>query len=275
MAIKEGEIIPYQEQRLLVLPGAELDAIQPGEIVKSTEPYLGTDVYIGSYGVASFGLFVPKPQIRPTVYYPGEGPVSNSPNSDETTEDDGGQYANNPLRRFHYHGTEKGFAVIRTILAPIAVSQKLEEDQHLGPALINKSCLEGTVPDELDEMTELEEPESRWSSSGVVLDKTLLTVEMRYEDEPNPYTIKVLNQLQAATGTSYNLLREYPSWHSYRAYRPVMEAMIQGCQATVANFDEVLALLAKDMTRLHDFSAAQLGRTSLAALNQAGKDEEK
>ncbi|HVA10900.1 MAG TPA: hypothetical protein VNG32_01915, partial [Candidatus Dormibacteraeota bacterium] len=249
MAIKEGEIIPFQEQRLLVLPGAELNTIQRGEIVKSTEPYLGTDVYMGSYGVASFGLFVPSPQIRPTVYYPSEGPVSNSPNSDETPEDFD-QYSDDPLRKFHFRGTEKGFAVIRTILAPMAVSQKLEEDQHLGPALINKSCLEGTVPDELDEMTELEEPESSHSSSSVVLDEAFLTDEMHYKigvgGEPNPYTNKVLNHLQAATGTKYALLREYPSWHSYRAYRPVMEAMIQGCQATVANFDEVLALLAKD-----------------------------
>lgn len=273
MAVGEGELVEYASRRLVVLPGAELDAVQPGEVVKSDAPYLGTDVYVGSYGVASFGLFVPHPLIRPTVYHPGEGPVSNPANSDERDEDDGGQYADNPLRRFHFRGTEKGFAVIRTILAPGVVMDRLEEDRHLGPALINKACLEGTVSPELDEMTDLEEPESWHSSSGVVLPEAKDDFEMTQKGAINSYAGRVIGHLQATTGTEYGVLREYPSWHSYRTYRTVLDEMIRGCQATVANFDEILALLGKNVTRLHDFEAAQLGRVTLSALGQGESTE--
>lgn len=267
MAASEGELVEYQEQRMLVLPGGELDTVQPGGIVKAeAQPYLGTDVYVGSYGVASFGLVVPHPLIRPTVYFPGEGPVGNSEYREGEDLDPGGQYADNPLRALHFRATEKGFAVIRTVLAPATIKAKLESDRHLGPAIIDKCCLDGTVPPEMDEMTELEEPESLYSSSGVVLPEAEGNYELQRDGAVNPHTGRILQGLQESTGTEYELLREYPSWHSYRAYKSVMDQIITGCQATVANFDRVLSMLAPDMPRIHDFEAARLGHTSMAEL---------
>ncbi|HYH36351.1 MAG TPA: hypothetical protein VD706_02520 [Candidatus Saccharimonadales bacterium] len=267
MKIGEGELVAFQEQRMLVLPGTELDTVRPGEIVEAEpQPYLGTDVYTGSYGVTSFGLVVPRPLIRPTVYYPGEGPVPNSPHREGEELDPHHQYTDDPLRALHFSATEKGFAVIRTVLAPAAIKAKLQSDRHLGPAIIDKSCLDGTIPEELDEMTELEEPESFHSSSGVVLPEAKDNINLQRKGVVNPYAERVRQRLQEGTDIEYALLREYPSWHSHRAYRPVMEAIALGCQATVANFDEVLSMLAKDMPRIHDFDAAQLGHTSLAKL---------
>lgn len=258
---------------MLVLPGGELDAVQPNELVKAEpQPHLGTDVYMGSYGVTSFGLVVPRPLIRPTVYFPGEGPVGNFAHKEGEDVDPHNQYPENPLRAFHFSATEHGFAVIRTVLAPVAIKAKLESDRHLGPAIIDKSCLDGTVSAELDEMTELEEPESTHSSSGVVLPEARDNFKLREKGTVNPHTDRIRSQLQENTGEEYELLREYPSWHSYRAYKLVMEEMMHGCQATVANFDQILSLLATDMPRIHDFSAARLGHTSLAEL-ESGSPE--
>jgi hypothetical protein len=103
----------------------------------------------------------------------------------------------------------------------------------------------------------------------MVFEKDVVEEYTLMKGELNPYSQHVATHLEAVTGTHYDLLREYPSWHDgYRVYASVMQAMVKGCQATVANFDEALALLAKDVTPVHDFGARQLGRTSLAALKQ-------
>jgi hypothetical protein len=246
MAQGEGELVQYQEQRLLALPGAEFEPdAQGGEVDASPQtPYLGTDIFIGTYGVAAFAMVVPHAREYPQVY----------------TAEEGGSPG------FYRHD---GFVILRSVLAPPSVIEALQEDSFLGDPLISKCALDGTVPPELHELTTLEEPASWQSSAAMVFEKDVVEEHTLQQRELNPYTKHVALQLEAATSTHYDLLREYPSWHDgYKVYASVIQAMVTGCQATVANFDKALALLAKDVTPVHDFGAVELGRTTLAALTE-------
>lgn len=258
MSVTEGQLALHNERQLLVVPGVELDQVQGGEIIKSEDPYLASDVYQNSFGVASFALGIPHPAERPVVYE-GEGTAGPYHGDGEDAVDPA--IRENPIKRAHFYNTDRGFAIVRTVIAPKEVDATLHEDKFLGPAVIDKCCLEGTVPSDLDEQTMqtgLFEPASWLALPG---DR-----DWDHPGDINPYADRIRQRLQAATGSEYELLREYPSWHSYRVYREVLEQIIQGCQATVANFDEVLSLLAKDAPKLHDFEEQAINTGAIALL---------
>lgn len=243
-----GEIIPFGEQdrQLLRLNGAQLDVVRSGELLGPEEPYLATDVYQGEFGVDSYALVIPRPQERPFYYMAEEGPagVYDEERVDYRVGDD-------PVRRAHFLNTEQGFAIERTVVAPTDVIERLRTDKFLGPALIDKACLEGTVSPKLDEEYEL----GAHDSFGYTTDELLRPVRQR-----------ILDRLETATGTKYEIMRLYPSWHSHRVYGSVLGEISQACQATVTNFDEILAILSRDMPRLHRFDDPQfaLGQVALA-----------
>ncbi|HEX5797859.1 MAG TPA: hypothetical protein VFX79_00750 [Candidatus Saccharimonadales bacterium] len=264
MSATEGQLALYNERQIIAVPGAELDQVQSGEVVRSEDPYLASDVYQNSFGVASFALGIPHPSQRPVVY---EGEGTAGPYHGDGEDHPSPSISGDPVKRAHFYNTDRGFAIVRTIIAPTEVTTALHEDKFLGPAVIDKCCLEETVPSDLDEQTMqtgLLEPASWLALPGAR--------DWDHIEGINPYTDRIRQRLQAATGSEYELLREYPSWHSYRVYREVLEQIIRGCKATVANFDEVLSLLSKGTPKLHDFKGQSIEVGKVALLPE-GKSE--
>ena len=238
MTQESTELVQFNEQEVLKFSAAQLEAARSGEVVVVDECYLATDVYQGEQGVASFGIVLPYPEPRPFYFIAEEGPAGSY--DEEITNR---RVGDDPIRRLHYMDTDRGFAVVRVTVAPEVVVGKLRQDRFLGPAVIDKCCEEGTVPAEFDE--ELQLPVS--DALGHEKNDQLTVVEER-----------LMTRLREATGMTYRVLREYPSWHGYRMYAAVSGQIAEGCRATVANFDTILAMLAKDTPKLHDFESGEL-----------------
>lgn len=263
MALSEGELALYHERPLVVLPGAELDQVRSEEVGEALpDVYLGTDVYQGEFGVTSFGLVVPRPSQRPVVYYPEEGPVWGFGDGSSDTDD---LVYRDPIEKARHVGTAKGFAVVRAVIAPKEIEEGFRTDRYLGPAIIDKCCLEGTVED-LDEETSLA---ANTSDESIAIDASAeLAMGRKGLERYIPVMSRIKERLQESTGAEYTVLREYPSWHSYRVYQQVLDEVSKGCQATVANFDEVISRLASEsMNKLHNFEgqAIAAGRIALPA----------
>lgn len=244
-----GEIIPFgssHDQRLVQIPAADIETLTSDELEVNNEAYLGTDLFQGMYGVTSFGVVVPRPNNRPRYYNAQEGPCGDYEEEDlefalEITE--------NPIRKAHYIDTKLGFAVVRTVIAPSEVLARLHSQRFIGPAIIDKCCLDDTIPSDFDEDLEL----GLGQALGHDKAKGIDVAQKR-----------VVNQVEATTGKLYAFVREYPSWHSYRVYASVMNQVTEACKATVANFDEVLMMINSDLTPLHPFDPdTPLGRIAL------------
>lgn len=233
---RKGEIVPFGEQKLLVYGPDVIDPVASIDLREPAEVYLAGNVFQGEYGPASFALVVPHPQPRPFYYTASEGTSGTwDDNSNQEIEE---AFARDPLHASHFYNTNKGFAVVRTVVAPVRVWDRLKTDRFLGPAVINKCFLEGTVPDNFDE----EESLDLKSSLG---DEKYERVDALYE--------QILGNIAAAGGEEFTYLRTHASWHSYRLYETVVGQVQEACRITVANFDEILGLFAKDLTKLHDF----------------------
>ena len=239
-----------------------MDQVRSEEIGEAIpDVYLGTDVFQGEFGVTSFGLVVPRPTQRPVVFYPEEGPTwglgDGSSNVDDQIYKDG-------LHKARHVGTAKGFGVVRAVVAPKEIEEGFRSDRFLGPAVIDKCCLDGTVED-LDEETSLA---ANTSDLSFVMDASAeLVVGRKSLEKYIPVMTRLKQRLQESTGANYIVLREYPSWHSYRVYQQVLGEVAKGCQATVANFDEVISKLGGDsMGKLHDFEGQAVGVGKVALL---------
>lgn len=235
------DIVPVGEQRALVLKGREALPVSQQDLKEPSEVYLGTPVFQGEYGVASFALVIPRPNPRPSYFIAQEGPCGsygdiNDPENQESIQQ---QFDGDFERASHYYSTDRGFSVVRVVAAPLNVVDKLKSDRFLGPAVINKCTLDGTVPYEFDEETGL----SLYDSVGQEKIEEIEKIE-----DP------ILRNLGKVSNTEFRSLRYYPSWHSYRLYGTVMDQINDGCQRTVANFDQILAMMIRDLPRLHDFS---------------------
>lgn len=258
MVLKEAELAVYQERKLVAMPAAELDTVRSGEVVESPDVYLGTDVFQGEYGVTSFGLVVPRPKQRPVVYYPEEGPTWGIGDGSSDIDD---QIYRDDIHKAHHVKTRQGFAVVRAVLAPKEIQDGFREDRFLGPAIIDKCCIEGTV-------SGLDEEDSLASNTSDGLHDFDASPSLAVDLESyRPVIQRLKDRLQETNGAEFVVLREYPSWHSYRVYKEVLDEITRGCQGTIVNFDEVLSRLAGDsITRLHDFEKQSVAAGKVALL---------
>ena len=239
-----GEIIAFRDthdQRLVQLPAAELDTMQEEELAINHQAYLGTDVFQGMYGVTSFGIVVPRPHNRPRYYSAQEGPCGDYEEEDVDYTD--------LVRKAHFLNAELGFAVVRTVIAPVEVVTKLRSDRYLGVAVVDKCCLDEVLPEDFDEDHELDLSAALRHDKAEAVDITQKRVQA---------------EVEATTGHMYTAIREYPSWHGYRMYNSVMTDITEACKATVANFDELLTMLRTDLQPLYPFDQdTPVGRLSV------------
>ena len=228
---RSGDLVrTFNDSNVLIKPAGDIEKFNLLELEQgSPEIYLGTDVFIGEYGVASYVLVVPRPLDRPTYFIAAEGPAGNW--SEEELKLCHPDIYEDPIRRAHFLDTEQGFGAVRVVSAPEVVRAKLGSDQFLGPAIVDKCSLEGIVPAEFDEERGLD----IYYSLGIE------NLE-RFQ--------RSINRVEKAVGMNdYDTLRTYASWHSWRMYQPVMAEFTDAAVTTVAKFDQALGLLGSDLPR--------------------------
>lgn len=235
-----GQIVPFKEQKLLVFKTESVDLVTPKDLLHPSEVYLGGDIFQGEYGVVSFPLVIPYPEPRPRYFIAEEGAAGDC---DDFTEDELLQRfgANpDPVTLSHFLNTAKGFAVVRLIAAPKSIARRINSDRFLGQALIDKCSLEDTVPSEMHEELKLD---------------TYSALRHKKHEKMTDFVDNVIGNLSSSSGENFVTLRSYPSWHNWRLYGSVMSQISDGCRQTVANFDQLLAILARDLPKVYDLEA--------------------
>jgi hypothetical protein len=234
MSQVSAELVPFQDSTQLVLSAASMELVNQGETVGSEQVYLATDMIQGQYGQTAFGLVIPRPgRARPSYYSAEEGPCGDYDNV--STDERLYRSPQDTLRHAHYYNTLQGFVMLRTVALPKSLSRTLGADKFLGPAVLDKSCLEDTInPDDFDEEYGLWIRDSiGWTMS---------------DDHLSPVEDRLMQRLADVHGEDYGIARQYVSWHSYRAYAQTVEATAQASRATVANLNKVFGLLIKTPT---------------------------
>lgn len=243
MSQPRSEIAVYNNQPQLRLPASEIEAVPPGELVATERMYLGTEISQGQYGVAAFGLVIARPESRPFYYMVEEGPAGSYDHHYRYDNPEREAWkARDPLSYSHHFDTANGFAVLRTVVTPVSIREKLSKDRFLGPAVIDKSCHEDTIDPKLFE------EEYNLGIRGCIGDDAC--------DELHVVRGRILRRLAELHGEEFALIRQFPSWHSYRMYATVIGALTTGNRATVANFDQVLTLLGGELRPLPIFEQA-------------------
>jgi|GEM_PF-6688595 len=212
------DVLPY-----LRVAGTAVERAIADEVDANNELYVTGDLVSGEYGVTACNVIIPNPAPKPFYFSVEEGPLSN------------------------LDGPHVGFAAVRLVLAPTSVDEVLKRDRHLGPALIDKACLDGVVPDGWAEESEL------WIAEALGSDI--------YDNKFEP----LLEAVKCAYGLGqYTLFRYYASWHRWQEYNSVDAVLRQAAIRTVNNFDHLLSvLMGPQLPRTHDFRLSTPARSEL------------
>lgn len=189
--------------------------------------FLASDIVTGDYGVTAFILVDAAPEDR-WVEYSHAHPL--------TPCTQGGSYDDRePTHFFH---TRNGFKMIRNFILPETVKRFFEQDRFLGEPMIQKCCLDGTIPDDFDE--EPVDPEFTIAQSiGDFYDRYEKLKIKKAQAERIMHLISPdLEQLENPDSYKRTFL-SFHAWWDY--YQRVLASGQESLYLAVANFDEVLS----------------------------------
>lgn len=136
---KKFPIIEYQ--------GSHLEAIQTRSLVfaeghqKESRLFIPGDIAISRYGVIGFVIIDSKPEKR-WISYQDYSAIGVPHETAAPIYND---------KALHYTNTDHGFKMIRYFILPPKVGEFFAQDKFLGRPMIDKCCLDETLPEDFDE----------------------------------------------------------------------------------------------------------------------------
>ncbi|GEM_PF-1600279 len=238
-----------QQRNVLIFQDSPLERIASSAVVPNnvltdlvhSRFFLGSDFYMGTYGVTGFLVIDSRPEERWESYT--DTNLYGVSHSLKHCMHIPQEVRNDPIRLSHYINTDKGFKMIRYFLLPSNVKELFSRDRHLKDSLVRKCCEDVPITEWFDEETANEiftgyNINGSWISSRE--DGEKLVNGIIEGISPN------LKETGESKFEKYDFRHEhYVSFHSWQVFRQCLVIGEDAVIAAIGNFDRMIPLIDK------------------------------